>query len=246
MKSCTMFGVQADGREITTVEGLVGPAPGSTRSRRPSRRSTACSAGSARPGMMLVGAALIEENPDPSDDDVRWAISGQHLPLHRLHEHREGDPGRGRERSGRSATRARQRLTPEGEEPDDMASETEEIRGHRPQRPPRRGRPLHPRRGQLHRRHRTCPGCCTWRSCAAPTRTRTLNGDRRVDAPQALPGVDRRRDRRADGPAQPRVDAHALRRHAGGAGDRQGAVPGSGGRGGDRRPTPTSRRTRSS
>jgi carbon-monoxide dehydrogenase small subunit len=26
--------------------------------------------------MMLVGAALLEENPDPSDDDVRWAISG--------------------------------------------------------------------------------------------------------------------------------------------------------------------------
>jgi carbon-monoxide dehydrogenase small subunit len=26
--------------------------------------------------MMLVGAALIEQNPDPSDDDVRWAISG--------------------------------------------------------------------------------------------------------------------------------------------------------------------------
>ena len=29
------------------------------------------------PGMMLTGAALIEQNPDPSDDDVRWAISGQ-------------------------------------------------------------------------------------------------------------------------------------------------------------------------
>jgi carbon-monoxide dehydrogenase small subunit len=27
--------------------------------------------------MMLVGSALIAENPDPSDDDVRWAISGQ-------------------------------------------------------------------------------------------------------------------------------------------------------------------------
>ena len=48
MKSCTMFGVQADGRSVTTVEGLAGPRTGSTRSRRRSRRSTACSAGSAR------------------------------------------------------------------------------------------------------------------------------------------------------------------------------------------------------
>ena len=32
--------------------------------------------GFCTPGMMLVGVALLEENPDPTDDDVRWAISG--------------------------------------------------------------------------------------------------------------------------------------------------------------------------
>ena len=32
--------------------------------------------GFCTPGMMLVGVALLEQNPDPSDDDVRWAISG--------------------------------------------------------------------------------------------------------------------------------------------------------------------------
>ena len=48
IKSCTMFGVQADGRSITTVEGLAGPGV-STRSRRRSRSTMACSAGSARP-----------------------------------------------------------------------------------------------------------------------------------------------------------------------------------------------------
>ena len=50
VKSCTMLAVQADGHEVTTVEGL-GTAPAScTRCRRGSRRSTACSAASARRG----------------------------------------------------------------------------------------------------------------------------------------------------------------------------------------------------
>ena len=47
VKSCTMLAVQADGHEISTVEGLAG-RPNCTRCRRASARSTACSAGSAR------------------------------------------------------------------------------------------------------------------------------------------------------------------------------------------------------
>ena len=54
VKSCTMLAVQVDGREISTVEGLAmkGAAErvSCTRCRRASRRSTACSAGSAPPG----------------------------------------------------------------------------------------------------------------------------------------------------------------------------------------------------
>ena len=50
VKSCTMLAVQANGAEITTVEGLAARAASSTRSSRRSTRSTACSAGSARPG----------------------------------------------------------------------------------------------------------------------------------------------------------------------------------------------------
>ena len=49
VKSCTMLAVQADGHEVTTVEGLARRAS-CTRSRRASRTSTGCSAGSARPG----------------------------------------------------------------------------------------------------------------------------------------------------------------------------------------------------
>ena len=47
-KSCTILAVQADGAEITTIEGLASRAPTSIRSSRRSGTSTACSAGSAR------------------------------------------------------------------------------------------------------------------------------------------------------------------------------------------------------
>ena len=50
MKSCTMFAVQADGRSLTTVEGLSDARRAGRRCRPRSRRSTACSAGSARRG----------------------------------------------------------------------------------------------------------------------------------------------------------------------------------------------------
>jgi carbon-monoxide dehydrogenase small subunit len=75
VKSCTMFGVQADGRSITTVEGLAQDgALDPVQAAFKEHHGLQC--GFCTPGMMLVGAALIQDNPDPSDDDVRWAISG--------------------------------------------------------------------------------------------------------------------------------------------------------------------------
>jgi len=75
MKSCTMFAVQANGAAITTVEGLkqngtLHPIQAAFKE----KHGLQC--GFCTPGMMLTGAALLEENPDPSEDDVRWAISG--------------------------------------------------------------------------------------------------------------------------------------------------------------------------
>ena len=75
MKSCTMFAVQADGASITTVEGLKqGGQLHPVQSAFKEHHGLQC--GFCTPGMMIVGAALIAENTDPSEDEVRWAISG--------------------------------------------------------------------------------------------------------------------------------------------------------------------------
>jgi aerobic carbon-monoxide dehydrogenase small subunit len=75
VKSCTMFGVQADGRSITTVEGLAQDgALHPVQAAFKEHHGLQC--GFCTPGMMVVGAALIQDNADPTDDDVRWAISG--------------------------------------------------------------------------------------------------------------------------------------------------------------------------
>jgi carbon-monoxide dehydrogenase small subunit len=75
VKSCTMLAVQADGRELTTVEGLASGAqlhPVQTGFHE--EHGLQC--GFCTPGMMLVAASLLERNPDPTDRDIRWAISG--------------------------------------------------------------------------------------------------------------------------------------------------------------------------
>ncbi len=75
VKSCTMFAVQADGRQVTTVEGLkqdgqLHPIQASF------KEEHGLQCGFCTPGMMLTGAALLDENASPTDDEVRWAISG--------------------------------------------------------------------------------------------------------------------------------------------------------------------------
>jgi carbon-monoxide dehydrogenase small subunit len=75
VKSCTVLAAQADGRAVTTVEGLKG-SDGVHPMQAAFKEAHGLQCGFCTPGMMLVGVALLEQNPDPSDDDVRWAISG--------------------------------------------------------------------------------------------------------------------------------------------------------------------------
>ena len=75
VKSCTVFAVQADGRELTTVEGLAG-ADGLHPIQQGFKEEHGLQCGFCTPGMMLVSKALLDENPDPSEAEIRWAISG--------------------------------------------------------------------------------------------------------------------------------------------------------------------------
>jgi aerobic carbon-monoxide dehydrogenase small subunit len=75
VKSCTMFAVQVDGRAVTTVEGLQADGqPHPLQEGFKEEHGLQC--GFCTPGMLLVTAALLEENPDPTEEEVRWAISG--------------------------------------------------------------------------------------------------------------------------------------------------------------------------
>ena len=75
VKSCTVFAVQADGRSITTVEGLKQNGQLSPM-QQAFHQEHGLQCGFCTPAMMLVGTALLEENPNPTDEEVRWAISG--------------------------------------------------------------------------------------------------------------------------------------------------------------------------
>jgi carbon-monoxide dehydrogenase small subunit len=76
VKSCTVLAVQTEGHDVTTVEGLAkGGELHPIQTAFHEQHGLQC--GYCTPGMMLTSVALIAENPDPSEEDVRWAISGQ-------------------------------------------------------------------------------------------------------------------------------------------------------------------------
>ena len=75
VKSCTMFAVQATGRELTTVEGLRRDAALHP-IQQGFKEEHGLQCGFCTPGMMLTSAALLEENPNPSEEEIRWALSG--------------------------------------------------------------------------------------------------------------------------------------------------------------------------
>ena len=75
VKSCTLFAVQADGRGVTTVEGLE-TAEGLHPMQAAFHEQHGLQCGFCTPGMMLTAIALLEENPDPSEEEIRWALSG--------------------------------------------------------------------------------------------------------------------------------------------------------------------------
>jgi carbon-monoxide dehydrogenase small subunit len=75
VKSCTVFAVQADGRSITTVEGL--EQDGKLHPLQDGFcQEHGLQCGYCTPGMLMTGIAFLKENNNPSDDEIRHAISG--------------------------------------------------------------------------------------------------------------------------------------------------------------------------
>jgi aerobic carbon-monoxide dehydrogenase small subunit len=75
VKSCTVLAAQADGRSVTTAEGL--GADGELHPvQRAFRAEHGLQCGFCTPGMVMASVSLLEENPDPSEEEVRTALEG--------------------------------------------------------------------------------------------------------------------------------------------------------------------------
>jgi carbon-monoxide dehydrogenase small subunit len=75
VKSCTLFAVQADGREIRTIEGVADNGKlHPLQEGFKEKHGLQC--GFCTPGMILTASALLEKNPHPSEQEIRWGISG--------------------------------------------------------------------------------------------------------------------------------------------------------------------------
>lgn len=75
IKSCTMFAVQAQGKPIETVEGMANGAElHPLQEGFHQKHGLQC--GYCTPGMLMCSKALLEKNPNPTEDEIRWGISG--------------------------------------------------------------------------------------------------------------------------------------------------------------------------
>ncbi len=77
VKSCTMFAVQADGAEVTTIEGMA--SNGDLHPLQEGfREEHGLQCGFCTPGMIMTAADLLENNPNPSEDEIRHGLEGNY------------------------------------------------------------------------------------------------------------------------------------------------------------------------
>jgi len=76
IKSCTMLAVQANGMSLTTIEGLA-PADGPLHPLQEGfKENHGLHCGFCTPGMILRAVELLDHNKNPTEDEIRWGISG--------------------------------------------------------------------------------------------------------------------------------------------------------------------------
>ena len=76
LNSCSYLALQADGRSVTTVEGLAGAGGELHPLQRAFLEEGGVQCGFCTPGMLISAKALLDEIPDPSDEQIRIALSG--------------------------------------------------------------------------------------------------------------------------------------------------------------------------
>ena len=260
-KSCTMLAVQADGREVKTIEGM---ADGATL--HPLQQAFwdqhGLQCGFCTPGMIMQAAWLLEQNPDPSEAEIREGISGNlcrctgYVNIVKAIQQAAGTLARGRVRPGRGRRDRRRpgslgrtgrgRLSGERRHDDrrsaPRAPHQPRDRGHGPLRQAQGGPALHPRRRRVHRRRQPArPAVAGHRP--QPVCPRDDQGHRRHRGAEG-PG---RRSRSSTGKDLEGYKLHWMPTLAGDMqmvpADRHGHVPEPGGRGGHRH-VPLRRRRR--
>ena len=75
VKSCTMLAVQADGTDITTIEGLA-PAGTLHPMQQAFHEKHALQCGFCTPGMIMASVDLLKDNPEPTDEEIRHGLEG--------------------------------------------------------------------------------------------------------------------------------------------------------------------------
>jgi len=76
VKSCTMFAVQANGADIRTIEGMVNSEGTLHALQEGFREMHGLQCGFCTPGMIMRAYRLLQENPSPSEEEIRFGISG--------------------------------------------------------------------------------------------------------------------------------------------------------------------------
>ena len=76
VRSCLVYAVQVDGAEVTTVEGIGGPDGELSPVQQAYRDHHGLQCGFCTPGFVITTEALLRDNPDPTDDEIRVGLSG--------------------------------------------------------------------------------------------------------------------------------------------------------------------------
>jgi len=76
VKSCTMLAVQADGRSVTTIEGMADDDGPMHPLQNAFHRNHGLQCGFCTPGMIMAAASFLQENPNPTDEEVRESLEG--------------------------------------------------------------------------------------------------------------------------------------------------------------------------